>query len=414
MGLSPDDWIMRYADTDSAWELQLTYYERQKERLRQEQRLGVDTERKEEQLKAVDAKIDSLIIQFCLPPEDSCALSEDTVSMYGLEVLGASDTLEAATLITGRYLEVIAEMGVTPDNLRKLIAFGKEVLLRVDVNMAVDVNYRVNRLAEALGELLQDPLMCDILSSDQLVTAKEQGRWQTAYDAAHGRPTDYVLADIRRQEISNWRVDRNSLLLAAATQYARSGDYASAHAMIVESEAFAKAYAFVYFWGEVENSDQMAALNPGEDVAVYESDKALPARYEIAQALVSGDTATMITKALEAVAILQAPLATRDTPMMPSSLQWQQVEQLMDRVGRTGGEAALRKLCRAMLTQLQNEPPSYDVNYLKIYGTLEKSGVRDDYEAVRESILAGPDEDLVKAAQLVESALRAGMILTDE
>jgi len=136
MGLSPDDWIMRYADTDSAWELQLTYYERQKERLRQEQRLGVDTERKEEQLKAVDAKIDSLIIQFCLPPEDSCALSEDTVSMYGLEVLGASDTLEAATLITGRYLEVIAEMGVTPDNLRKLIAFGKEALLRVDVNMA--------------------------------------------------------------------------------------------------------------------------------------------------------------------------------------------------------------------------------------------------------------------------------------
>lgn len=136
MGLSPDDWIMRYADTDSAWELQLTYYERQKERLRQEQRLGVDTERKEEQLKAVDAKIDSLIIQFCLPPEDSGALSEDTVSMYGLEVLGASDTLEAATLITGRYLEVIAEMGVTPDNLRKLIAFGKEALLRVDVNMA--------------------------------------------------------------------------------------------------------------------------------------------------------------------------------------------------------------------------------------------------------------------------------------
>ena len=414
MGLSPAHWITKYADTDSAWSLRLDHYKRVREQLVDAQNAGMETTHKEEQLEAVDAKINGLIAQFALPPEDPDSLSTAAVSEHAMQALNVSRTFEEVALITARYLEVNSEREVTPDSLGQLVAFGTAALLEIDEDMAQDMDHQVSTLAEALEKVLEDPLMRDVLSYDQKLVAVEQGIWRVAYHAANDVPADDILADIRQQELTNASVRGDYLRSVAAGQYARSGDYTSVHAMIAELGASQKARAYVHYWGETETPEQMAALSPMGDAVAYESNKLLAARYEIAQALVSGDTTTMITKTLEAVEILQAHPETKDKPTLNPSLQWQQVEQLMDRVEQTGGGVALRRLCRAMLVQLQNGPPAPNLNYRKIYEPLEKSGVRADYEAVRASILAGPDEDSVKAVQLIESALRAGMILINE
>ena len=416
MGLSPEDWITRYADKDNAWRLQLEHHERQKERLTQQLRLGVDVARTRQQLQAVNTRIDGLMGQYALPSEDPDALSARAISAYGLRALRSSNTAETNALVAKRFIEAADEMGATPENLTSLYLFGVEALVKgdaVEEDMVEDIDDRINRVTGMLKEALQDPLMRDILATDLESIAQNQARWQIAYDTANGVPTDDILADIRQQEIENASVHGDYLLFAAAVQYVQSGDYTSAHVMITKMTPAQKERAYTQLWGQADDPEQMAALNPIEEVG--DLAVVLPARYEIAQALVSGNTTTMVAKALEAVTVLQAFSAMESSgPVFEPFYQWMQIEQLMDKVGKTGGGIELRRLCRAMLVQLQNGPPTTGVVYLKIYEPLEKSGTRADYEAVRASILARPSSDSVKAARLTESALRTGTILVDE